>query len=164
MNFNSIPRPKGRTALDRFAQKCAFDPITGCVMWIGGQTQGHGHHEPYGSFWFEGARWLAHRWSAKHIHGFDIDNLQVDHNCLCGPSTLCIEHVKPETPEINRYLQNTRSGRLIQNLETRRFWIHTQVGILTYNPVERMVDGVPFYMPPQWLLPYMPVLEMQGYD
>ena len=33
---NKFAAGKGtKTALERFAMKCAFDPYTGCVMWIG---------------------------------------------------------------------------------------------------------------------------------
>lgn len=57
---NKFARGKGtKTALQRFAEKCAFDPVTGCVMWIGGTTHGHGNNAPYGSFW-DGKRWFAH--------------------------------------------------------------------------------------------------------
>ncbi|WP_372732943.1 hypothetical protein, partial [Novosphingobium sp.] len=69
------------TAMERFANKCAFDPVTGCVMWVGGQTSGHGRNQPYGTFWFEGEMWKAHRWAAMHIHGHDITGLDVAHKC-----------------------------------------------------------------------------------
>lgn len=151
-----FPPFKGRTALQRFAEKCAFDPITGCVMWIAGQTSGHGHNEPYGTFWFENRMWLAHRWAAQHIHGLEIDGLQVDHCCPAGPSTLCVQHVKPETAAINRELQNTRPGRAFQALTTKQYWLFVQLGI-EQEPerAPRETDGVPFFSPPSWLLPFM---------
>lgn len=48
--------PKYRPALERFAEKCRFDPTTGCVLWTGGTTAGHGNSARYGAFWFEGER------------------------------------------------------------------------------------------------------------
>lgn len=147
--------PKWRPAIERFVSKCAFDPITGCVMWIGGQTSGRGHNEPYGSFWFDGRRWFAHRWAAQFIHGFSIDGLQVDHWCPCGPSTLCIEHVKPETPSNNRELQNVRPGRSFQTLATKQWWLLVTKGIEEEPPRERDNEGIPFHTPPEWLRPYL---------
>lgn len=150
-----------RDALERFAEKCAFDPATGCVMWIGGTTSGRGHSEPYGSFWFENVRWFAHRWSAVHIHGFDITGLQVDHCCPHGPSTLCVEHVQPETSVVNRLLQNQRPGRAFQTLDTRKYWLFVSKGLEPIEPRERARPNVPLYVPPAWIRPFLPpsVLE-----
>ena len=142
-------------AIERFAAKCAFDPVTGCVMWIGGKTSGRGHGEPYGSFWFEGERWFAHRWAAMHIHGFEITGLQVDHCCPAGPSTLCVEHVKPEPAEVNRVLQSLRPGRAFQTLTTRQWWLFVTKGIEEEPVRERIEDGIPFHQPPAWLRPFL---------
>jgi hypothetical protein len=150
---------KGKPPLQRFIEKCAFDAATGCVMWVGGTTSGHGHHEPYGSFWFEGSRWFAHRWAAIHIHGYDITGLQVDHNCPCGPSTLCVQHLKPETGAVNRTLQNTRPGRAFQNLDTQQHWLFVSKGIARYERRTREIPDIPYYDPPEWLKPFLPVLE-----
>jgi len=123
-------------ALVRFLRYCEFDARTGCVLWTGGTTSGRGHSQPYGAFWFEGRRWFAHRWSAKFIKGQDIDDMQVDHCCPCGPRTLCVEHVQAETPETNREYQ----------------WIRRQVGLLPQPPVgEVEIDEIPFFLPPVWL-------------
>lgn len=152
---------RGRTALERFAEKCAFDPITGCVMWIAGTTAGQGHSQRYGRFNDGEKVVLAHRWSAEHIHGFAIDGLQVDHWCPAGQTTLCVEHVKPETAEMNRFLQANRpAGRAWQCTETRRHWIHVQVGIVTLQPIER-IEGfdMPFFLPPAWLAPFLPEIS-----
>lgn len=145
--------------LTRFAGKCAFDPITGCVMWTGTTTHGKGRNEPYGYFWFEGRMVLAHRWAAIHIHGFDIDGLEVDHCCPAGPSTLCVQHLKPEEGEINRALRLERESRTFQDLQTKRYWLFVSLGIEQYVPRERESDGVPFYSPPDWLRPFLPKLE-----
>lgn len=137
-------------AFERFRQKCRFEPETGCVIWTGGRTTGRGHNVPYGAFKFEGRRWFAHRWAAKFIHGFDIEGLQVDHCCpnVALPNTLCVQHLRPITGELNRHLQTAR----------RRKFIHLQVGLLSYEdvygPDAAPVDEVdiPFFNPPAWLV------------
>jgi len=131
-----MPFKVERPAIERFLEKCEFDPRTGCVIWVGGTTSGRGHSQPYGSFWFEGRRWFAHRWAAKYIHGQHIDDLQVDHCCPCGPRTLCVQHVQAVPPAINRELQ----------------WIRVQVGLEPEPAVgEVEIDEPPFYYPPDWL-------------
>lgn len=143
-------------AIERFVRRCAFDPVTGCVMWIGGKTSGRGHNEPYGRFWFEGEQWLAHRWATIHIHGFDLTGMQVDHCCPAGPSTLCVQHVKPETAEVNRALQHLRPGRAYQALATKQWWVFVTKG-LEEEPIRpRVSDGVPFHSPPAWLAAHLP--------
>lgn len=159
-----LGRLKPTDALARFAKKCAFDPTTGCVMWIGTTTHGQGRNEPYGYFWFEGKMWLAHRWSALHIHGFDIEALEVDHCCPCGPSTLCIEHVKPETGDVNRALVHTRPGRAFQSLETRKYWLFVSLGIEPHQPAVRSVPNIPLYTPPAWIQPFLPPLLLEEFQ
>lgn len=151
----------GRSALERFAEKCAFDPFTGCVMWIGGQTKGQGHTQPYGRFWDGEKMVLAHRWSAEHIHGFEIDGLQVDHCCPAGPSTLCVHHIKPEPAAVNRELQNVRPGRAYQDLATKHYWVLVQVGEEPEPIRIRDPGDIPFYLPPLWLSPFLPKLEIE---
>lgn len=148
-------------ALARFASKCAFDPVTGCVMWIGTTTHGKGRNEPYGYFWFEGKMWLAHRWAAHHIHDLDIEGLDVDHCCPCGPSTLCVQHLAGETGEANRALRHERTSRPIaaQSPETRRRWLFVAIGIEPYQPATRDTDGAPFFDPPAWLAPFLSKAE-----
>ena len=149
-------------ALERFARKCAFDPLTGCVMWISGQTSGHGHNQPYGAFWFEGSHWLAHRWAAIHIHGLEITGLQVDHCCPAGPSTLCVQHVKPEPADVNRALQHLRPGRTIQQLATKQYLLLVERGYEEYKAPERIPGDVPFFTPPDWLRPFLPAKEFEN--
>jgi hypothetical protein len=151
-----------RPAIERFIEKCAFDPCTGCVMWIGGTTSGRGHSQPYGSFWFEGERWFAHRWSARYIHGFDITGLQVDHHCPCGPSTLCVHHVRPEPAEVNRVLQNIRPGRAFQDLETRQHWLLVSKGVRSISIINNHELPVPFYYPPEWIKHHLPEIRNYG--
>lgn len=98
---------------------------------------------------------LAHRWAAEHIHGLDIEGLHADHCCPAGPSTLCVEHVKPETAQINRLLQHSRPGRAFQDLETKQHWLFVQKGIKTVQPIVRVAGDVPFFVPPAWLQPFI---------
>ena len=154
---NEWAKNRAMSPLERFAAKCAFDPYTGCVMWAGGQTAGQGHNQPYGSFWFEGRRWLAHRWAALHLHGFEIKDLQVDHCCPAGPSTLCVHHVQTCTLAENRAFQTLRKDhRNSQAIETRQYWIFVQKGLEEYRePPARIESDVPFHDPPDWFAPFL---------
>lgn len=137
-------------ALERFRRFCRFDATTGCVLWVGGTTKGRGHHVDYPAFWFLGERWFGHRFSARYIHGLDIDSYQVDHCCPHRPypETLCVEHVQAITPKENRDLQ-----------ALRKRMIHMQVGLVDYHdvyghrPAETIItgDNIPFFQPPAWL-------------
>lgn len=162
-NPNFVRGAKGlfvsRDALDRFREKCEFDPLTGCVLWTGAKCWGRGKTIRYGSFRDGKKVWLAHRWSAKNIHGFDIDGLQVDHCCpmyRAGsdpllPNHLCVEHVQPLSDEKNRWLQTER----------RRHFVHLEVGLFDYEEIygspQIIVpdDALPFYEPPAWLKPHV---------
>jgi hypothetical protein len=140
------------SALERFLEKCHFDATTGCVLWIGGTTQGRGHSVPYGSFWADGRRWFAHRWAAQFIHGHTIDGLQVDHCCdpyrhggpePLLPNTLCVRHVQPIPGSENRTLQTER-----------RTWVLTQKGYYEAPPLfaelEPVRNALPTHEPPEW--------------
>lgn len=138
--------------MERFLRNCTFDPGTGCVIWTGGTTSGQGHNSPYGSFWFEGRRWFAHRWAAKHIHGQEIDGMQVDHCCphIPYPNTLCVEHVQPKTLLENRELQTLRRNG--QTIDDRRHYVHVQVGLLQPRPdAPEPFTEAPWFDPPSWL-------------
>lgn len=146
-----------RPAIERFVEKLAFDPFTGCVMWIGGTSAGSGHGPRYGVFWNDGRKEYAHRFAAREIHGFDIDGHQVDHWCPCGPATLCVEHVKPETAQRNNELQHERPGRTPSQANYhRQYWLLVRKGVYEPEPLpERTPSEVPFYLPPAWLLPHL---------
>lgn len=150
--------PSYRPALERFAEKCRFDPTTGCVLWIGGTTAGKGKSARYGSFWFEGERWAAHRWSAIHIKGINLGENQGGHYCPHGPNTLCVEHVTGQTQLENLAEQNDRrKAKVLQSSETRQHWLFISMG-LEPAPAVLEVDphAVPFYQPPEWFKPFMP--------
>lgn len=157
---NSWSSNRRLTPLERFAMKCAFDPFTGCVMWIGGTTRGHGKNALYGSFW-DDRRWLAHRWSAHHIHGLDIHGLPVGHCCPAGPHTLCVEHLAGMTVAQNNAMIKSNPGRCDQDTETKRYWVYVAVGLEEYRHVEREIPDVPFFTPPDWLKPFIPREEFQ---
>lgn len=141
-------------ALLRFAKFCRFEAHTGCVLWIGGTTSGRGHNVPYGSFWFNGRRWFAHRWAAKFIHGQEIDGSQVDHCCplIEYPNTLCVQHVQPLSLGDNRELQDVR------RFEQRKLFVQLECGLMTYEDIyghpPEPAEGVPFDTLPEpiWLV------------
>lgn len=147
-------------ALQRFASKCEFDATTGCVIWRGGTTQGRGNTPVYGSFWYEGRRWFAHRWAGVHIHGLALDGVQAGHTCPCGPNTLCVEHVAAQSQaenlaELNGRLAERRA--VAQSATERQYWLFVQLGIEREPeaPARDPADEVPFYDPPAWLRPYL---------
>lgn len=155
--------PDGRLlpidALARFAAKCRFDAVTGCVIWTGGTTQGRGNSAVYGSFWYEGARWFAHRWAGVHIHGLDLNGVQAGHCCPCGPNTLCVEHITGQTQRENLDELNERMAarRVEQSADERQHWLFVSLGIREDNPQPERdpSDDIPFHEPPAWLRPYM---------
>jgi hypothetical protein len=149
-------------ALQRFASKCEFDATTGCVLWRGGTTQGRGNTATYGSFWYEGRRWFAHRWSGVHIHGLALDGVQAGHTCPCGPNTLCVEHVAGQTVAENMAEQIARLGpvgkRVEQSSAERQYWLFVQLGIEREpeSPARDDSADIPWYEPPEWFRPFMP--------
>ena len=138
-------------ALRRFAEKCTFQYSTGCVLWAGGKSAGRGHSAYYGSFWFDGRRWSAHRWAAFFIHGLDIDGVQVDHCCPAGAHTLCVQHLQTVTAAVNRKLQSERPGRAYQDPGVQEHWVLVQKGYREPEEILREDDGVPFFSEPEWL-------------
>lgn len=161
------PRKGGRfqsnaPAIERFAAKCAFDPVTGCVIWVGGKTSGRGNSAEYGSFWDAGKRHFAHRWAAENIHGHDIAGAQVGHCCPAGPNTLCVEHVEPQTQADNlAEMHERRAAGVRQSNEERQYWLFVSLGIEPEPEPAPRPDGfdVPWYDPPEWLRPYLPQPE-----
>lgn len=151
-----------RSALERFAEKCRFDPLTGCVLWTGGTTAGRGNSARYGSFWYEGNRWYAHRWAAIYIHGINLGENQAGHTCPCGPNTLCVEHVTGQTQLENLAELNGRL-KAQQSAADRQHYLFIELGIEPEPPKPEVdLNAVPFYDPPQWLKPYLPIRESEG--
>lgn len=162
-----MPRPetyKRRDPLARFVEKCTFEPRTGCVIWTGGKTRGRGNTATYGSFWYDGRRWFAHRWAAVFIHGLDVGKLQVGHCCPNNPdghpNTLCVEHLEAQTQAENIAEQierlgppRTRPSRCEQDGLVKQGWLLTERG---YEPPPPVHDAatldteIPFYEPPDW--------------
>lgn len=157
------PRAGGRfastgPALERFAKLCTFDPTTGCVVWTGGTTSGRGNSARYGSFWFEGRRWAAHRWAAIYIHGLDLNGFEAGHCCPNTggrPNTLCVEHVQAQGK-----LENIAEGnrtRHIQPNDVRQFYLFLHLGIERAEPVwEGSEFGIPLFTPPKWFVDARP--------
>jgi hypothetical protein len=149
-------------ALERFRAKCSFDARTGCVIWTGGRTQGRGNSAVYGSFWYDNRRWFAHRWAAVHIHGLDVDGLQVGHCCPHTPdghpNTLCVQHVTGQSQRDNLAEQHERRARMRQveqSPEARQYWLLVERGYepppAAHDPATIGPDHIPFFEPPAWL-------------
>lgn len=155
-----------RPALERFAEKCRYDPATGCVLWTGGTTAGHGNSARYGSFWFEGARWYAHRWSAIHIKGIDLGGNQAGHCCPAGPNTLCVEHVTGQTQLANLVeLNNRLKARVVQSAEERQYWLLVRLGFEAEPPNFSNPDILEYVDPvPEWFLPFYTADEITEDD
>lgn len=156
-------------ALQRFAAKCEFDATTGCVLWRGGTTAGRGNSAVYGSFWADDRRWFAHRWAAVHIHGLDIEGLQVGHCCPGRPNTLCVQHLAAQTQADNlaeamdRLGPPSRRHLAKQSAEQRQFWLFVHKGFEQLDdPAEQHADNdeIPWYEPPEWFRPFMPRVEI----
>lgn len=175
---NNYAQGRGtKTALQRFAEKCEFDPATGCVLWRGGTTAGQGNSARYGAFWDAGP-WKAHRWAAVHIHGLELGPHDAGHCCPAGPNSLCVQHLSGQTKAENIAERNTRVARerRLQNLGqqdtlTRQAWLFVQLGIngdpepeSTNQKLETALSDIPFYEPPDWLRPYMKPREANDDD
>ena len=141
-------------ALERFVAKCEYDELTGCVLWTGGTTSGKGNTARYGSFWFAGRRWSAHRWAASFIHNIDLSlGHQVGHCCPGTPNTLCVHHVEAQTIAENVTERNVRvaaQARAIQAAQEKQYWLLVEGGYA--EPPEPPENGmaIPYPDPPEW--------------
>ena len=149
--------PNYRPALERFAEKCRFDPTTGCVLWTGGTSAGRGNSARYGRFWdHENNRMVyAHRWAAVNIHGIDLGEHQGGHCCPHGPNTLCVQHLQAQTQTENLAEQSARLAKAKQAPSERQFWLFVELGIERLPELEVDADLPPFYDPPEWLRPFL---------
>lgn len=137
-------------ALERFKRYCQFDPLTGCVLWVGATTSGRGNTALYPSFWYDRRRWFGHRWAAAHIHGLDIVGMDVDHCCpahragaaLLLPNTLCVQHVQAIDSQTNGELRWQRQRWLLVSKGYEE-------GPPPFEPLQ--AGGVPIHLPPTWL-------------
>ena len=62
--------------MNRFDEKIAYEPNTGCHLWMAGCDM-----DGYGRFYYEGEDWKAHRFSWFLEHGPIPDGMQVLHIC-----------------------------------------------------------------------------------
>jgi hypothetical protein len=164
---NQAWRQRGKTALQRFAEKCRFDYATGCVLWTGATTAGQGNTTRYGAFWDEGRRVPAHRWAAVHIHGIDLGTDEAGHCCPNGPNSLCVQHLEGQTKAVNVAERNTRLAKANQPATTRQFYLFKQLGIHEPEPEAPVLIApleIPFHEPPLWLRPYILITEADDDD
>ncbi len=155
--FGNHLAQRSKTALQRFAEKCEFDPVTGCVVWTGATQAGQGNTTRYGSFWDEGRSIRAHRWAAVHIHGIDLGSNDAGHCCPFGPNSLCVQHLAGQTKAENVAERNTRVAKANQTAATRQFYLFKQLGIHEPEPAAAPaeVPTIPFYEPPEWFRPFL---------
>jgi hypothetical protein len=165
---NQAWRQRGKTALQRFAEKCVFDYSTGCVLWTGATTAGRGNSTRYGSFWDDGRRVFAHRWAAVHIHGIELGTNEAGHCCPGAPNSLCVQHLEGQTKADNIAERNTRVAKANQPAMTRQFYLFKQLGIGEPEPDEPVLLiptlEIPFHEPPLWLRPYIVSVESDNDD
>lgn len=160
-NRHAAAENRGKPALQRFAEKCEFDPVTGCVLWTGATQAGKGNTTRYGSFWDEGQSIRAHRWAAVNIHGIELGTDDAGHCCPHGPNSLCVQHLEGQTKAVNVAERNTRVAKANQSAATRQFYLFQQLGIHEPEPdpeIERLsveLNDIPFYEPPEWFRPYI---------
>lgn len=155
-NRYSAAENRGKSALQRFAEKCKFDPYTGCVLWTGATQTGKGNTTRYGSFWDEGRSIRAHRWAAVHIHGIELGSGEAGHCCPHGHNSLCVQHLEGQTKAENVAERNRRVAKANQVATTRQFYLFVQLGIHEPENTETAdVSEIPFYQPPEWLRPFI---------
>lgn len=82
---------------DRFLDKVAFEPNTGCWLWLGALNQ-----DGYGVFRLAVGRMVrAHRYAYEVVRGPVPDGLQLDHFKCDTPSCANPFHVRPVTAREN---------------------------------------------------------------
>jgi hypothetical protein len=103
--------------VERMNLKTVKDSITGCWLWMGGNTRGHGKIR------FNYCKEMVHRISAHLYLGYDLDSsLQVNHKREC-PNKNCWnpDHLYIGTQKENRsdYLNKLKQTR-IKDLNEQR--------------------------------------------
>lgn len=146
-------------ALDRFLKFCQFEPETGCVIWTGYVCA-----KGYGRFHYEGRHVLAHRWAAVYIHGLDVGELTVHHNCPHTgnghPETRCVRHVEVLSLAENIAERNVRLATCRQSKDQLKFWAFVDRGLEPAPPrANNWIREGLIFSPPKWLdnspeLPY----------
>ena len=82
-------------AEQRFFNKVAPEPNSGCWLWTGSCIE-----DGYGQFWFEGTNVRAHRWAYEFLVEPIPEGLQIDHLCRIR-SCVNPSHMEVVTHQIN---------------------------------------------------------------
>ncbi len=77
---------------DRFLDKIAFEPNTGCWLWTAGRNA-----DGYGWFKAEQGAVLAHRYAYERLIGPVPDGRQLDHLCRVRHCVNVFGHIEPVT-------------------------------------------------------------------
>jgi hypothetical protein len=88
------PKPRGGTALERFARRIEADDDLGCWLWTGTRNG-----DDYGKFYLgDGRREVkAHRWFYQEMTGMELPrSIQLDHDCNV-PRCVRPAHLVPVT-------------------------------------------------------------------
>jgi predicted DNA-binding protein (UPF0251 family) len=85
------------TQLEQFLDLIAFEPMSGCWLWIGRRNK----HD-YGVLSDSGRDKLAHRMVYEAVKGPIPEGLEPDHLCRVHPC-VCPDHLEPVTRRINQW-------------------------------------------------------------
>lgn len=88
-------RPPRPTPIERIMTKVAFEPNTGCWLWLGKTTTGG-----YSSVWLNGRSESGHRAMYLLTVGPVPDGMELDHKCRV---TCCVNpsHLEPVSTKVN---------------------------------------------------------------
>jgi len=130
---------KRKTSIERFKDKCEFQPGSGCVLWQGATAANSAGDTRSPRFRDGGKVWAARKWAAVHIHGLEVGEGMIVVNS-CGEDR-CVQHVSAIVPGFN----------------VRQHWLLTDYGYLEREPEESREasrprhDGPAIHEVPEWL-------------
>lgn len=118
------------TAEERFFRQIRKEK-NGCWIFIGngsGSGKNAKNGKGYGQLYFNGKKWMAHRWSYEYFISPIMEGDQIDHLCR---NTRC---VNPEHLESVSQYENMRRLRFAQFLNKRIEILESFINDLGYDP------------------------------